>query len=99
MARTRHSGSRNLRRQQELAMLTSPIIVAYDGSPNADDAVVLGNPLAHLTDAPLALPHVFRAPSQSPRDGTSAIHGRSEVTNRVVDDLLSHGARQADRDV
>ena len=80
-------------------MLTSPIIVAYDGSPNADDAVVLGNLLANLTDAPLALAHVFRAPSQSPRDGTSAIQGRAEVTNRVVDDLLSHGARLADRDV
>src|SRR6516165_10036169 len=53
-------------------MSTSPIIVAYDGSPNADDAVALGNLLAHLTGAPLALAHVYRTPSQSPREGAGA---------------------------
>ena len=55
-------------------MPTSPIIVAYDGSPNADDAVALGNLLAHLTGAPLALAHV-RWASRLPRATASSAFG------------------------
>jgi nucleotide-binding universal stress UspA family protein len=80
-------------------MPASPIIVAYDGSPNADDAVALGNLLAHLTGAPLALAHVYRTPSQSPRDGAGVVEGRVKLARRVAEEVLSHGARLADRDV
>src|SRR5215469_2449157 len=80
-------------------MPTSPIIVAYDASPNADDAVALGNLLAHLTGAPLALAHVYRTPSQSPRDGAGVIEGRVKLARRVAEEVLARGARLADRDV
>src|SRR5262245_19049221 len=80
-------------------MPTSPIIVAYDASPNADDAVALGNLLANVTEAPLALAHVCRPPSQNPRDGAGAAVGRAKLARRVADEVLSHGARLADRDV
>ena len=80
-------------------MPTSPIIVAYDGSPNADDAVALGNQLAQLTGAPLALAHVYRTPSQSPRDGAGAVEGRAKLARGVADEVLSRGARLADGDV
>jgi nucleotide-binding universal stress UspA family protein len=80
-------------------MSTSPIIVAYDASPNADDAVALGNLLAHLTGAPLALAHVYRTPSQSPRDGAGVAEGRAKLARRAADEVLSRGAQLADRDV
>jgi len=80
-------------------MPTSPIIVAYDGSPNADDAVAAGNLLAHVTGAPLALAHVYRTPSQSPRDGAGAVEGRAKLARGVADEVLSRGARLADGDV
>jgi nucleotide-binding universal stress UspA family protein len=80
-------------------MPASPIIVAYDASPNADDAVALGNLLAHLTGAPLALAHVYRTPSQSPRDGAGVIEGRVKLARRVAEEVLARGARLADRDV
>ena len=80
-------------------MSASPIIVAYDASPNADDAVALGNVLAHLTGAPLALAHVYRTPSQSPRDGAGVIEGRVKLARRVAEEVLARGARLADRDV
>jgi nucleotide-binding universal stress UspA family protein len=80
-------------------MPTPPIIVAYDGSPNAEDAVALGNLLAHVTGAPLALAHVYRTPSQSPRDGAGAGDERARLARRAADEVLSHGAQLADRDV
>jgi nucleotide-binding universal stress UspA family protein len=80
-------------------MSTSPIIVAYDGSPNADDAVALGNLLAHVTGAPLALAHVYRSPSQSPREGAGVVEGRAKLARRAAEEVLSRGARLADRDV
>jgi nucleotide-binding universal stress UspA family protein len=80
-------------------MPASPIIVAYDGSPHADDAVALGNLLAHLTGAPLALAHVYRTPTQSPRDGAGVVEGRVKLARRVAEEVLSRGARLADRDV
>ena len=36
------------------------LIVAYDGSSHADDAVVLGNLLARDYDSPLVLAHAYR---------------------------------------
>jgi len=80
-------------------MPTSPIIVAYDGSPNADDAVALGNLLAHLTGAPLALAHVYRTPSQSPREGAGVAEGRAKLARRAAEEVLSRGAQLVDRDV
>jgi nucleotide-binding universal stress UspA family protein len=80
-------------------MSTSPIIVAYDGSPNADDAVALGNLLAHMTGAPLALAHVYRTPSQSPRDGAGVAEGRANLARRAAEEVLSRGAWLAEGDV
>jgi nucleotide-binding universal stress UspA family protein len=80
-------------------MPTSPIIVAYDASPNAEDALALGNLLAHVTGAPLALAHVYRTPSQSPRDGAGVAEERAKLARRAADEVLSHGAQLADRDV
>jgi nucleotide-binding universal stress UspA family protein len=80
-------------------MSTSPIIVAYDASPNADDAIALGNLLAHVTGAPLALCHVYRTPGQSPREGAGVAEGRAQLARRAAEDVLSRGARLADEDV
>jgi nucleotide-binding universal stress UspA family protein len=80
-------------------MSTSPIIVAYDASPNADDAVALGKLLAHATGAPLALAHVYRSPSQSPRDGAGVAEGRAKLARRAAEEVLSRGARLAEGDV
>ena len=60
-------------------MSTAPIIVAYDGTPNADDAVALSGLLAHVTGAPLALAHVYRTPSQSPREGAGVAEERARA--------------------
>jgi nucleotide-binding universal stress UspA family protein len=81
------------------AMLNFPIIVAYDGSPNADDAVVLGRLLADASDAPLALAYVYRAATPSLRRSATTIHGRERFMRQRAEDLLSHGARLADHDV
>jgi nucleotide-binding universal stress UspA family protein len=80
-------------------MSTSPIIVAYDGSPNADDAVALGNLLARVTGAPLALAHVYRTPSQSPRDGAGVAAERANLARRAAEEVLARGARLAEGDV
>jgi nucleotide-binding universal stress UspA family protein len=80
-------------------MSTSPIIVAYDASPNADDAVALGNLLAHVTGAPLALAHVYRTPTQSPREGAGVAEGRANLARRAAEEVLSRGARLAEGDV
>jgi nucleotide-binding universal stress UspA family protein len=80
-------------------MSTSPIIVAYDGSPNADDAVALGNLLARVTGAPLALVHVYRTPSQSPRDGAGVAEARTKLARRAAEEVLSRGAALAEGDV
>jgi nucleotide-binding universal stress UspA family protein len=80
-------------------MSTSPIIVAYDASPNADDAVALGNLLAHVTGAPLALAHVYRTPSQSPRAGAGVAERRAKLARRAAEEVLSRGAQLVDGDV
>src|ERR1700674_873126 len=84
---------------QEPTAMSSPIIVAFDGSPNADDAVVLGRLLADASDASLALAHVYRAPRPSLRRSATTIHGREGFMRRRAEDLLSHGARLVGDDV
>jgi len=80
-------------------MLNSPIIVAYDGSPNADDAVVLGRLLADASHASLALAYVYRAARPSPHRAATAMHGREKFMRHRAQDLLSHGARLANDDI
>ena len=80
-------------------MSNSPIIVAFDGSPNADDAVVLGRLLADASGASLALAHVYRAPRPGLRRSATTIHGREGFMRRRAEDLLSQGARLMGDDV
>jgi nucleotide-binding universal stress UspA family protein len=80
-------------------MSTPPIVVAYDGSPNADDAAALGRLLADASGAPLALAHIYRAPSRSLRHSAATLDGRERFMRRRAEELLSRGARALDRDV
>ncbi|MHB8491406.1 MAG: universal stress protein [Solirubrobacteraceae bacterium] len=85
--------------KEPIDIFNSPIIVAYDGSPNADDAVVLGRLLADATHAPLALAHVYRAAGPDQHEGATTIHGREKFLRERAQALLAQGARLADRDV
>src|SRR5262249_44289836 len=80
------------------AMSNRPIIVAYDGSPNADDAAVLGRLLAAASGAPLALAHVYRAPTPAVRRSAATMDGRERFMRQRADDLLARGAQLAGGD-
>jgi nucleotide-binding universal stress UspA family protein len=63
--------------------MTAPILIAYDGTPHADDAIALARLLAQATGAPLELAHVHRAgatasPSLAPRGRAAFLRGESE---------------------
>jgi nucleotide-binding universal stress UspA family protein len=79
-------------------MPNRPIIIAYDGSPNADDAAVLGRLLAAGSGAPLALAHVYRAPEPAVRRRATTMDGRERFMRQRAADLLARGAELAGRD-
>jgi len=69
----------------------SVIAVAYDGTPNSEDALVLARALAEASGAELALINVYRAdpPLRWP---SMATKGRSEFLRREAQRLLERAA-------
>ena len=78
--------------------MSSPILVAYDGSPNADDAVVLGQTLARLTGAELVLAHIYRTVQPHPTAGAATVAGREEFLRRRGEELLARAGAGTDGD-
>jgi nucleotide-binding universal stress UspA family protein len=74
-------------------MPTSPVIVAHDGSPNADDALALGRALASAGDAPLALASTYRPAPAGPRDGEGPTRERDRFMRARTQELLVDAAR------
>lgn len=71
------------------------IIIAYDGTPHAEDALVLGRELAELTGASLALAHVHRAdPRDRPPSGI--VSGREAFLRREGERLLEQASARLD---
>ncbi|SRR5579875_144133 len=66
-----------------------PILIAYDASPNAQDALALARLLHERTGAPLALATVHRADPRVSRP-SAAVHGREEFLRRESLRLLAH---------
>ncbi len=70
--------------------MSAPILIAYDGTPHADDAIALARALSSATGAPMALAHVYRAEaSGSP---SAAPTGRTEFLRRQAEAVLDRGA-------
>jgi nucleotide-binding universal stress UspA family protein len=66
----------------------APIIVAYDGTPQANDALALARLLSDELGAPLALAHMYRAdPRDRPPSGT--VLGRETFVRRQAERLLA----------
>jgi nucleotide-binding universal stress UspA family protein len=69
------------------------IIIAYDGTPHAEDALVLGRLLAELTGGSIGLAHVHRAdPRNRPPSGT--VSGREAFLRREGERLLAQASTQ-----
>jgi nucleotide-binding universal stress UspA family protein len=79
--------------------MSSTILVAYDGSPNADDAVAVGQLLAKLTGSELALAHIHRAGPQRGSHGAATVEARERFLRRRGEELLGRGAAGAGVDV
>lgn len=70
--------------------MSAPILIAYDGTPHAEDAIALARALSSATGAPLALAHVYRAEaSGSP---SVAPTGRTEFLRKQAEAVLDQGA-------
>lgn len=67
------------------------IIVAYDGTPHADDALALGRSLATLLGAEVALAHVHRADPVH-RSPSATVRGREDFLRREGEALLSRAS-------
>jgi nucleotide-binding universal stress UspA family protein len=68
--------------------MTDKIVVAYDGTPHAGDAVALARLLAEATDGQLALAHVHRA-DRAPSPSQAPPSGRQEFLRSEGERLLS----------
>ncbi len=79
--------------------MSSTILVAYDGSPNADDAVAVGQLLAKLTGSELTLAHVYRAGPPRGARGATTVQARERFLQRRGEELLERGAAVAGVDV
>jgi nucleotide-binding universal stress UspA family protein len=75
--------------------MSGPIIVAYDGTPNADDAVALGRQLAQLTGRELMLAHIYRAAEPRPGHGSGGTVGRDGFLRRRGQELLGSAQNTA----
>jgi nucleotide-binding universal stress UspA family protein len=69
-----------------------PILIAYDASPNAEDALLLARQLHELTGAPLAVATVHRADPRVARP-SATVHGREEFLRRESLRLLARAQR------
>jgi nucleotide-binding universal stress UspA family protein len=70
------------------------IVVAYDGSLHADDALVLARRLANVTGGSLELAHVYHThPVQHGAESSHA--GREVFLRRRAEQLLASGAERA----
>lgn len=72
--------------------MPAPVIVAYDGSANADDAVLLGRDLARLTGGELVLAHVYRTAQPQPTTGAASVAGRAQFLSHRGEALLERAA-------
>ena len=71
--------------------MSSTILVAYDGSPNADDAVAFGRLLAQLTGSELTLAHIHGTRPQRGTRGAATVEARERFLRRRGEDLLERG--------
>jgi nucleotide-binding universal stress UspA family protein len=69
------------------------LIVAYDGSSHADDAVVLGNLLARECESSLVLAHVYRTTPAGGAGGENSVRERERFLSKRGEELLAHGSR------
>jgi nucleotide-binding universal stress UspA family protein len=76
-----------------VAMNDFTLIVAYDGTAHADDAVVLANLLARDCQLPLVLAHVYRQSPGAGPGGENSARERERFLSRRGEQLLAHGAR------
>jgi nucleotide-binding universal stress UspA family protein len=70
------------------------IIVAYDGTPHADDALAFASSLGELLGAELALAHVHRA-DPGDRSPSAKVHGREDFLRRQGEAVLSRASAPA----
>jgi nucleotide-binding universal stress UspA family protein len=75
-------------------MATARILVAYDGSPHAADALELGRRLAAATDGSLELAHVHHT-VPVPIGGEASHAGRETFVSRHSESLLDRAAEHA----
>jgi nucleotide-binding universal stress UspA family protein len=75
------------------------LIVAYDGSTHADDAVVLANLLARSCELQLVLAHTYRATAAGGAGGENSARERERFLSRRAEELLARGVRLVDDDV
>ncbi|TMK39394.1 MAG: hypothetical protein E6G56_11145 [Actinobacteria bacterium] len=75
----------------------APIIVAYDGSPHAEDALALAAALADAGASRLAVAHVYRAPRSGVRTGAASRRGRERFMRATAHDLLGRVSPGAGR--
>jgi nucleotide-binding universal stress UspA family protein len=59
--------------------MSAKIIVAYDATPHADDALVLGRRLAERLQSTLVLAHVYRGGAHAPAGREDFLHRQSEA--------------------
>jgi nucleotide-binding universal stress UspA family protein len=69
--------------------MANKIIVAYDGTLHAKDALALGRSLSELTGASLAVAHVHRRGPQG-RASSNVASGREAFLRRESEQLLAH---------
>jgi nucleotide-binding universal stress UspA family protein len=74
------------------------IIVAYDGTPHAEDGLALACALGELLDAELVLAHVHRADAAD-RSPSATVKGRAEFLRRESDTLLARASDAGNRPV
>jgi nucleotide-binding universal stress UspA family protein len=79
--------------------MSSTILVAYDGSPNADDAVAAGRLLAQLTGSQLTLAHIHTTRPQRGTRGAATVAAREDFLRRRGEELLERAAARAGGDV
>jgi nucleotide-binding universal stress UspA family protein len=79
-------------------MKSSTIIVAYDPTPNGQDALALGSLLSATSGAALAVAHVYPWTQHGSPSADSA-DGRERFLRGRAEELLARAAESVDRDV
>ena len=70
--------------------MPAPILIAYDATPHADDAIALARLLAGTSGAPLHLAHVHRA--DAPGSPSLVPRGREDFLRGEGERILARGA-------